>query len=383
MDFIDEQTALEDIYGTDGKQDETQDTEDKELLPREYIARRQHSFYEQYKGKHNLDDEWNKLRSQLNSSLMLGISQDNIDKYATLDYTYEQREVIKYAFFTGIPDTVIAQMLHYKTWGEMVKEMDASRISEEMTRLIDKPLNVISQTLESYVNSFETFQAEMETKKKEYEMRINELELKLTEKEEEINQLYQSIEEKEKAEQEEKEKKRQEEDIRKRAEELANKRFEELIAEKEQTEYNRTQMQLAVLRNIQEYYPDVPDTFIFADSKENHLPVSNNVVHRNGIFGRKRRKKEADISESLQLRKKRFKPEKLPSDFNLSSYMMSTDLSSSQMEIITLAVKTGVDDSVIKQMIDSRLPAQQLKQVLEVILARTGNEKEDVTNDEQ
>lgn len=371
MDFVNEPAVEQAVSDSDEvslqQHDMQEITERKEELPpKEYIASKKSWFFEQNKGTFHLEDEWNMLRSQLNSGLMLGISQENIDKYAVLNYTYEQREILKFAMFTGISDTVIARMMVKKTWGEMLAEMDASKVGPIVTDLVDKPLNAISRTLESYVSSFNSFRSETEACKSEYENRIHELEALIANKEEEMNGLQQKIQEIEKAGREEQERARQESEMRSRIEEMATERVKELMAEQAQREYERNQMKQEIYRQMENQYGL---DFLSADG----CSADRNGAGWSLFAGRnkRRRRKSPDVGEVPPIRRIVFKSEKLPANFNLSAYMMSADLSSSQMEIITLAVKTGVDDSVIKQMIDSRLPAQQLKQVLEVVLARS------------
>ena len=73
--------------------------------------------------------------------------------------------------------------------------------------------------------------------------------------------------------------------------------------------------------------------------------------------------------------------EQLPPGFDLTAYIMSAGLSAGQMDVISLAVRSKVDDSIIKSMIDQQLPAAQMKQLLAVVLAR-GHQGSSVSEDD-
>jgi chromosome segregation ATPase len=64
----------------------------------------------------------------------------------------------------------------------------------------------------------------------------------------------------------------------------------------------------------------------------------------------------------------------LPSDFDITSYMMKAELSSDVYEIICVAAKCGCPDIILKNMADSKLPADRLKPVLETYLAKRARE---------
>jgi hypothetical protein len=64
----------------------------------------------------------------------------------------------------------------------------------------------------------------------------------------------------------------------------------------------------------------------------------------------------------------------LPENFDIGSYMMKTDLPSDIYDIICVGVKCGCPDYMLKQMIDSRLPGEKLKPLMEIYLAKRARE---------
>jgi hypothetical protein len=64
----------------------------------------------------------------------------------------------------------------------------------------------------------------------------------------------------------------------------------------------------------------------------------------------------------------------LPENFDIGSYMMGTDLPSDIYDIICVGVKCGCPDYILKQMIDSKLPGEKLKPLMEIYLAKRARE---------
>lgn len=97
----------------------------------------------------------------------------------------------------------------------------------------------------------------------------------------------------------------------------------------------------------------------------------------------KEKKADQEISADIKRRKFSFhkksretkKTEAKVENMDLTQYIISSNLSSAQMDIISFAVKTQVDDQLIRQMIEKKLPAAQMKQVLEVALAKEEQKK--------
>ena len=76
---------------------------------------------------------------------------------------------------------------------------------------------------------------------------------------------------------------------------------------------------------------------------------------------------------------KSFEKQPLPSNFDLAEYILSVKLTSSQLKIITVCVKAELDESIIKQLIDSHLPADQMKSIVEIILTKEEKEHQKVS----
>lgn len=244
-----------------------------------------------------LDDQaWGEIQSQIKSAINLGLSEKDCNRLATLKYNYAQREVIKYACFSGLSDKFIDELL-IKTdekklpYQAMMKQIDEwkystlgdNSLSDQMAQVVDTLKKIDSKTVADAVA------------KKDLDFLFGQ------------------------------------------------------IREQLHTEIQKLQSQENFLKNTNKrlFKKRVKD------KKEEKIPPPENPA---------------------------FVVKELPKDFNLSTYLMNSTLSSSQMEIIALAVRLGINKSLIKQMVDSGCDAEKLKQILEVLVVQMEQEKRNAGN---
>lgn len=296
----------------------------------------------------NFDEAaWHMLRSQINSAVQLQIPLTDIDIFARPDLSYEQREILKYALYDmqGLEREYISELAEKKySASELKILLNDKKIEVKMNETVSVPLQILSDTITTYKEDIDSFKANALRKEREYGTRIEELEDLLKKKTEEYELLKNTYEEEQKARIKKEEQDRQQKLMDEKIERLAEEKFAKLQLEKA-AEQERLEL-------------------------ERRKWEAEHMQQNNSIFGRKKRNKSADSkAEPKQVPDYKVKP--LPKDFDLATYMMTAGLSTGQMEVITLAVKANVDDSQIKAMIDQNMPAQQMRQALAVILARS------------
>lgn len=331
-----------------------------ELPAMEYVAKKHEEFMEKYKGNASLDEKWNALRSQINSGLMLQVLQKDIDKYATLDFDYKQREVLKFYLWQGASEQLVDIMMQKETHGEMVSAYDAYKAADRASGLLEKATMNITQVLQSYVDNFTAFKEATTKHTNEYEIKIQDMDETIKSKEDEINNKNEEID-----------------NLKNEINRLNNGILQEKKRIEMEKEIERRVNAMVELRmdERKELEKQVMQQNMLYDAHEGKKGWN--------IFGK--RQKKSNI-KPIMLHQK----EKLPDNFNLSEYMIGRELSAAQMEVITMAVKCGVNDNVIKQMIDSEKSSAQMKQVLEFILAKRQSvqhmsdiNEEDIIYDEQ
>lgn len=262
-----------------------QDVDEPEITNLQYIEIKYKSIMDYFIDvkEDERNEIWNRIRSQINSGLFLGLKQADIDLYANGKYDYYQMEVIKFALFSSLPgiSSILNQELTYQ---EMMLMIKASMKEEVMLGSIEEPLRLISGMVDSY-------KAEFSSCKEKHRREIEE-------KTEENNMLEQQLQE-----------------------------------VKSELDKTRTALQL------------------LQEKLEEKTEQENN--------SRKKFSFHKKTTEQIEI-----------NNMDLTQYIISSDLSAAQMDIISFAVKAQVDDRLIRQMIDKKLPAAQMKQVLEVALAK-------------
>ena len=79
--------------------------------------------------------------------------------------------------------------------------------------------------------------------------------------------------------------------------------------------------------------------------------------------------------ESKPEKRKRFGKQMDSRPFDLGSYIINAHLSAEQMEVLRYAIEKEIDDKLIREMIDQKLPAEQLRNMVAVILTKRSMEK--------
>lgn len=311
-----------------------------EMTLKEYIEIK----YKQYLQSGLDENSWKMLRSQINSGVALGISLDRIEIYAKITLDYAQREVLKYALYEGVEDEFVKELAESGVSAEVLRvKLDDKKVNVKMTEELSTPLQILSDSISAYKQDIDKY-------KEQADKEINKYKEKLEVAENETRIL------KEKLEFEKKSSEEQRQIIReKEKRERERKDFEERVEKAAQEKFAKMQLEEAANRERKEYERQMIEKEIRKEGKSKHS------------FWRKKEKISCD-----KPRKNIPQPyvQPLPAGFDLTAYIMSAGLSSDQMDVLSLAVRSRVDDSIIKAMIDQQLPAAQMKQLLVVILAR-------------
>lgn len=332
-------TSDPDIY-VDDRDGEELAGQQREMTLKEYIEIK----YKQYLQSGLDENSWKMLRAQINSGVALGISLDRIEIYAKITLDYAQREVLKYALYEGVEDEFIKELAESGVSAEVLRaKLDDKKVNVKMTEELSTPLQILSDSISAYKQDIDKY-------KEQADKEINKYKEKLEVAENEIRIL------KEKLEFEKKSSEEQLQIIReKEKRERERKDFEERVEKAAQEKFAKMQLEEAANRERREYERQMIEKEIRKEGKSKHS------------FWRKKEKIASD-----KTRKNIPQPyvQPLPAGFDLTAYIMSAGLSADQMDVLSLAVRSGVDDSIIKAMIDQQLPAAQMKQLLVVILAR-------------
>jgi hypothetical protein len=411
---------------------------EKSVTPMEYVNMRHADFVKEYSGIADSDNVWARLRSQINSALQLGIEPRKINEYIRLPYDYRQREVLKYAIWTDTSEEVLKSLGTEMTYREMIANIEMSKIDKGLTEMVDKPLDAMSQMLAAITETVNTLRsdadnkaAETETALREKEEKIAELEGQLKEKADDLERVLSQTDENNRISMmeqkmhdmevehsrelqriaDEKEQQKQKDEIAKMKEDAldeiartkadtekemmekadaeAKKKFEEYKRNWEENQGRIEQARREEQRKLDEERKKHEDE----QKKHNYemeqlrrqLYQQANGVNSGEVRKRGFWKKKTRVTEQAEERTEEGLgfgnmdildcSVELPSDFDITSYMMKAELSSDVYEIICVAAKCGCPDIILKNMADSKLPADRLKPVLETYLAK--RERED------
>lgn len=324
-----------------------------EMTLRDYIEVK----YKQYLESGLDENNWNMLRSQINSGVALGIQLERIDIYAQTTLDYAQREVLKYALYDEIEEGYIRELAESHASAEVLRaKIYDKKVNIKLSEELSTPLQILSDSISTYKQDIDSYKEQANKDLKMYKDKLESAEI-------EISNLKAQLEAERKSNEE------QMQIIHEREQrELERKKFEERVEKAAQEKFARMQLEETANRERMEIERrKIEDEF---QSK-----------HHRG-FWKKRKIEPEKARKSIPLSA----VEQLPPGFNLTAYIMSAGLSAGQMDVISLAVRSKVDDSIIKAMIDQQLPAAQMKQLLAVVLARghQGNSmrEEDIRYDE-
>ena len=154
-----------------------------------YITYLYNLFSDANKGLGDLDEEWKKVRAQVNSALQLKIPRKYIERLISLEYSYEQREVIKFMYFSGCSEEMVADMKPALTYKEMIAKYDATKVESAIVNMLDAPLNTMSRLVNEYKEDLAKYRKETEEKMASYEQQIKEKDMELAETKEELTNL--------------------------------------------------------------------------------------------------------------------------------------------------------------------------------------------------
>lgn len=125
-----------------------------------YLTEKEKCFFRNNTNK----NEWNKYRAQLISASSLKISYEKMDKYIRPEYDYEQREVIIFAIFADINETVINSLTPDISYKNMIKTISQEMSSEATAVDIETPITVMTDMLTNITNKFNSFMNEINEK---------------------------------------------------------------------------------------------------------------------------------------------------------------------------------------------------------------------------
>ena len=126
------------------------------------------------------DVSWDMLRSQINSGLQLGLSQEQVDMYSTAFYSYEQMEVIKFAIYARLSSE------------QLMKLCDPKLDAKDMLQVLLH--TEASKGLTSAVNSIAAYMDELQEIKQEHAKEEKRLQDQLQEEEKKVRELEAEIE---------------------------------------------------------------------------------------------------------------------------------------------------------------------------------------------
>lgn len=344
----DEIYDFEDSYSEDQVKNEDRITVEKYLEEKKKIC---------YEVTDYDDAAWHMLRAQINSAVQLQIDLADIDIFAVPDLSYEQREILKYALYDrqGVERDYIKQLATKKYAANELKIMlNDKKLEVKMNETVSTPLQILSDTITAYKKDIDNFKESALEKENEYTAKITELEEELKDSQDRYNKLNKKYEDSVNAAAEKEKHDDQQRLINEKVNQLAAAKFAKLqiekAAEEERIELERRKWEAE----------------------------TENRKSSCGILGRLRKQKTAEAKPA----KIDYKITPLPAGFDLATYMMTAGLGTGQMQVITLAVKANVDDSQIKAMIDQNMPAEQMRQVLAVILARSYKNSNVISEDD-
>lgn len=286
----------------------------------EYIDKKKQELSEKY-GDDLVDNTWNEIRSQIKSGFQLGLNEEDCDMFASPKYNYAQREVIKFACFSGISKDYVEKLIietdsRKLPYQGMIKLLDELRYSEKSDDKLSKQLHSVIEQLEKLDD-----RPDGEPIQRDDLIFLSDIIVEKTKENEMLKQCIDKLKEEN----------------------------ESLVARNNELREKTNQGDAPVKQKKLFFH--------------NKIKTTKNVKEKNAKGDRNR-----DFPVD-------FKICSLPEGFNLSSYLLNSKLSSSQMEVIAMAVRLGINESLIKQMVDSECDASQLKQVLEVLVVQMDNKQ--------
>lgn len=255
---------------------------------------------------------WGAIWTEITTGFMLGLSPTQVDVYATFLYSVPQMEIIKMALYAKVPPE--KQM-------QLCKE---SLSPEDMLHLLFAPpsipdLSEIEATINQMANKI-TKQIKKQCSVIEEQLSALETQLSFISDTSQI-------------------------EPRSESDELTD-------ADCIQTEGEEAENKIGLSEETKE--PEEP--------REPEKPKKPKEP--------KEPEESKKTEEPAKKKKCRRKCREEPKTFDLGSYIIEAKLSAPQLAIINAAVKGELPDETIKQIIDRRLPAEQMKNVVEVLLTK-------------
>lgn len=335
--------------------------EQNEMPFKEYLESRQKVFEE---SEHPDGLTWDQIKQQIIGAYYLNLTQEQINLFADAAHTFKQMEIIKFAQFAGLEGEHLADLLPPEL-----------NIPEMLTMYQNKPdavyenaLDVVRDALRSCQEDMTYFKehvtASMQQDKdkiaalQEENANLKKMNMQQAEEIDELNRQISISADKTLA---DLKKQEQQKAYDAQVEALAKKKYEEKIIELEIEKRKEEEMREKIRQEM---------------IASGEITVSQAQEKNKGFLSRFRKKEKEQEPVFVP---KSFEKQPLPSNFDLAEYILSVKLTSSQLKIITVCVKAELDESIIKQLIDSHLPADQMKSIVEIILTKEEKEHQKVS----
>jgi hypothetical protein len=391
---------------------------EKQIDKQEYLSERKKKFVSTYGDSENT---WRDLESQIESAYELGISYGDISKYIDMPLNYQQREVIKYGLWSGTKKETLDLFKSDIPYREMMAKIYSDSVDEKITDMVDKPFDSMEQMMSSVLETLNLLKSETDAKSKEQEKvievqraNIENLKSQLAESEGKIEKIMSATDENsrvnilelrikdmEESHSKEISKINEENELRRMRDEIDSMRRDAeneihlMTEELEKKKYMLDQEIDGKAEQLAEKkFAEMKKKFEEEQKLIENIRIEERLRAESGLQSRKkhsaRRRKKAlkevtgsscDSAGSEIRGNVATTPaidfnniRELPENFDIGSYMMHTDLPSDIYDIICVGVKCGCPDYILKQMIDSGLPGEKLKPLMEIYLAKRARE---------
>lgn len=253
---------------------------------------------------------WGAIWTEITTGFMLGLSPAQVDVYATFLYSVPQMEIIKMALYAKVPPE--KQM-------QLCKE---SLSPEDMLHLLFAPSSDLSE-IEATINQMANkITKQIKKQSGVIEERLSALETQLS-----------------------------------------------FVSDTSQIEPRSESDELTDADCIQTAGEEAEnETISSEETKEPEEPRKPEEPKKPKKSEEPEKSKKTE--EPAKKKKSRRKSREEAKAFDLGSYIIEAKLSAPQLAIINAAVKGELPDETIKQIIDRRLPAEQMKSVVEVLLTK-------------
>jgi len=328
------------------------------MTNKEYIEVKKTEYYksagydEDYVGDiaDDVKSEWLARLSQIRSGQLLGLNNNQIDLYCNLE-GYDKREFIKSCIYEELSDDVIRQISECNELSDMKKVKRDFYKSEQLANTINNRINTLHGVLDDCEQKFGVFEKYLEQFSEQVKIKDNEIrELKT------VNE--------------------------KLKEEITELKVKLVETEAQISISTATPREIVVTRVIKDDTDnDNQDKLasVSADTKRNNNNIKSSIKH---LFGLKVKKvDDAEEEQEMNILPEKAEPSRYKKveaavEINdIESYILNKQLSSEQMLEISKAFTMDISDEQIIMMIENNLSPSQIKNSVNMIIAKKNAEK--------